>query len=280
MFPWRAVLLGATSAVVGCSFLVSTDGLSGSIVLIGGGDGGGTDATATSEAGISDASADTATDGADAAPPPPFCASLMPQPVLCADFDNRELTDYGDIQGTPPMLDTTLFTSPTRSMLAVVELDATNRSSRIAHAYPTTPTWLEVSFSAYVDEYDATRDVELMSVRLEASATKLCVLTASVRTNQWTLDETCYVSGTSVLVMIHRSPIVMQKGRWTRVSLSADFNARTLSMTVDGQKPFAGLDMQTQLSSGSTTFAMGIGYLQVTSTRAKVRFDDVVYDFR
>jgi hypothetical protein len=280
MFPWRAVLLGATSAVVGCSFLVSTDGLSGTVVILGGGDGGGTDATATSEAGISDASADTASDGADAAPPPPFCASLMPQPVLCADFDNGLLTDYGDIQGAPPTLDTTLWTSPARSMLSVVEAPAANRSSKVTHAYLTTATSLQVSFSIYVDEYDEAHDVELVAVQLRPSGTEECIVTASVRTSAWTLDESCYASSSSVLSMIHRSSVLVKKGRWTRVSFSADFGARTLAMTVDDQKAFVGLAMQPLLSNGPSVFAMGIGYLQTASTRAKVRFDDVIYDFQ
>jgi hypothetical protein len=278
MFPWRAVLLGATATLAGCSFLVSTDGLSGTVVIIAGGDGGGTDAAGAGEGGGADATADAGTDG-DAGPPPPFCASLTAQPVLCADFDNDALTNYGDIQGAPPTLDTTLFTSPARSMLAVVESDATNRYSKIAHAYQPTPTSLQGTFSVYVDEYDVSHDVELVAVQLVPSATKSCILTVAVRMNEWSLDESCDVSGTSVLSMSHRSSIFMKKGRWMRVSFGADFSARTLSLTIDDQRPFAGLAMQDALANGPSVFAMGIAYLQLNATRAKVRFDDVVYDF-
>ena len=259
------MFLGATAALTGCSILVSTEGLSGTLVVIGG-EGGGADAD-------QDAGHD-----AEAGPPPPFCASLVPLPVLCADFDKDALTAYGEIQGNPPMLDTTLFTSPARSMLAVVEPDATNRSSRVVQTSPTTPTSLQVSFSVYVEEYDVSFDVELMSVRLLVDATKSCTLVASIRTNQWTLDEICYISGAPVAVL-HRSPIVLKKGRWTRVWWAADFGARTLSLTVDDQKPFVGLVMQGALASGPTAFGMGIGYLQVNATRVKAHFDDVVYDF-
>lgn len=147
MSRWRALSFGLATAMTGCSFLVSTDGLSGTVIFVVG-DGGGTDAAGGAvEASGSDANADGATDAADAGPPPPFCASMKTQPVLCADFDNDALTDYGDIQGAPPTLDTTQFTSPARSMLTVVEADASNRYSKIAHAYQATPTSLQAAFS-------------------------------------------------------------------------------------------------------------------------------------
>ena len=264
------------TAVAGCSFLVSTDGLSGTVIVIVGGDGGGSDTGPAFEAGSGDASTP---DVADAGPPPPFCASLSPKPVLCADFDDGALTDYGDIQGGPPTLDTTVSTSAPQSMLAVVEADAVNRFSKVAHAYTATPTSLQGTFSIYVDEYDVTHDVELVAVQLAPNGTKSCIVTVAIRQNEWTLDESCDMGSTSLLSVSHSSSIFMKKNRWTRVSFAADFSARALSLSIDDQRPFAGLAMGGPLANGPHTFGMGIAYLQTNATRAKVHFDDVVYDF-
>lgn len=274
MSAWRALVLLAVapaSAIAGCSLLVSTDGLSGSAAVAPGNEGG----PDTSTAG--DGGADVTADGADASALP-FCDSLVPKPKLCADFDTGSLTDVGRISGGPPVLDGTVARSPPRALLATVETNATNRYSKVVHDFPDTPTSFVASFDVYFEEYDATHDVELVSLQLRRSTSSSCIVDVSVRMNAWTMDESC--DGTPVLAVAHRSGLFMKLSRWTHIELATDFSLRTFSLAVDGDKTFADAPIQPGLASGVPSLGIGIAYLQANATRSKARFDNVVFDYK
>jgi hypothetical protein len=259
-------------AAAGCSLLVSTSGLSG--------------AAEASDAGVADARAgesgpplDSGID-ADAAPGP-YCASLVPKPKFCADFDDGAIAEYGQSNGAVS-LDTLQSKSAPASLLATVEANATERYGQLVRSFQNdTPSSVDLSFDAYVDEYDATHDVELMTVRFVRPAQKVCLINVAIRRNAWTFDETCDDGSTAPLALAHASSILLKQSRWTHVEVSASFVApRTFSLSVDGVMTFSGVPLAPALTTGAVQLIMGITYLQAQSTRAKVHTDNVRLDYR
>ncbi|MDB5218229.1 MAG: hypothetical protein JWO86_6156, partial [Myxococcaceae bacterium] len=110
------------SSLASCSLLVATDGLTG---------GGGNDAALDTESEETDGATSDRGDGRagtdavlDEGTSPSFCASLMPAPVYCVDFDDgRDLGVFGVLSTPPPSRDSTRGLSGAASML--VQLPAT-----------------------------------------------------------------------------------------------------------------------------------------------------------
>ncbi len=257
-------------AGAGCSLLVSTDGLSSStpaadagLPVEGGTDGSPRDAASDAEAGL----------------PPPFCASLVPKPTLCADFDTGNLETLFRAAGEPA-LDTAVATSAPRSLLGIVEQGASRRYSSVNRDFNMTPASFDVSFQAYLDEYDATNDVELVTVFFRKPSST-CNIGVAVRRGKWTIDEYCEAGGNPGVNAIHRTDENGVRGKWTKVTFSASLVApRVYSMSVDGRKTFDARPLDPGLEVAPVTVAAGVNYVQVGGGRAKLHMDDLTVDLR
>lgn len=265
-----AVAAGAAGA--GCSLVVSTDGLSG--VPTSAATDGGTDSP--TEASVTDAGAEA---GGDAAVGP-YCASLVPKPKFCADFDMGSLADLGDPVGTVA-IDSSLSRSPARSLSCEVLTGAGTRGALVAHPFGDVPSSYDISFDAYFDSYDPTHDVELNTVTLRSTPDSTCRTDVSVRDGLWTVDESCESGGAQTFGVSHKSTLVMQLGRWAHVDASVSFApTRTLSLAVDGQVLLAGVALRPELTAADLTLQVGIVYVQTGATTAKVHLDNVRFDYR
>ena len=262
----------ALAAGTGCSLLVTTDGLAAGTGTIDRGpeklaEAGATDGTPMPEA---------ATDAAS----PPFCASLSMKPKFCADFDTGSLADLGSLTGMVT-LDGTTSKSPTGSLACVVPTGSAKRGAHIEHDFGETPSAYDLSFDVFVDTYDTTLDVELVTVRFTPAGGGSCVTDISIRDTVWTLDESCESGGAQTLSVSHAAPLAAQTGRWVHIDASVSFApSRTYSLAVDGQPLFSALPLQAALMTAPVTLVMGITYTQVGATTAKVHLDNVRFDYR
>lgn len=270
----RGALLAACAfalGVAGCSLLVSTSGLAGEV---GSGDGGPLPGEAsTTDVGLPEAGTDADADL------PPFCAALSPPPKLCADFDTGSLADFGEPNGTVT-LDTALSTSAPRSLSCEVPTGSAKRGALVSRSFGDTPASYDLSFDVYVDAYDATLDVELITMRLAMPGDVSCGTNVSIRNSVWTVDESCEANGSQTYGISHRSMLGMKLGRWTHIDTSVSFTARTFSLTVDGQPLFSAAPVSAALKAGPLTLLLGIVYTQTAATTAKVHLDNVRFDYR
>jgi hypothetical protein len=261
----------AIASGVGCSLVVSTDGLSGAAPSAA--DGG---ADSPTEAIAAEAGSEA---GADAAAGP-YCASLVPRPKFCVDFDTGSLADLGETQGTVA-LDSSLSRSPARSLSCEVLTGATNRGALFTHPFGEVPSSYDLSFDAWVDSYDATHDVELNTMTLRNGTDSTCRTDVSIRDGLWTVDESCESGGAETFGVSHKSTLAMQLGRWAHVDASVSFApTRTLSLAVDGQVLLAAVPLGAAVTTGELTLQVGIIYAQTGATTAKVHLDNVRFDFR
>ncbi len=259
------------AAVSGCSLLVTTDGLSA----------GTTDAGAGMEAeGGMNEGGTPISDAATDAPPPPFCATLSPKPKFCADFDTGALTELGTLTGMVT-LDTSASKSPAGSLACEVPTGSAKRGALIQHDFGETPSAYDLSFDVFVDTYDATLDVELISVSFRSPGGGTCVTDVSIRDTVWTLDESCESGGSPTVLASHETVLAARTGRWVHIDASVSFApSRTYSLAVDGQPLFFALPLMADLKTGDVALLMGITYTQMGATTAKVHLDNVRFDYR
>jgi hypothetical protein len=260
---------------------VSTGGLAGDAgAAVGDGDGGDGGSVGPGD-GTTGADGVSGGDGSVVeASAMPFCASLSPKPKYCADFDTGSISDDGNLDGLPT-IDPAVSKSPPASLLAVVEVNASGRGAKVTRDFIDTPASFAVAFDILVDEYDASHDVELVAVQLTRSGTQVCLFDASVRGNQWTIDESCQDGATRTVEIPHRSSISLMPSRWTHVAFSVVFGAtRTLTLTIDGQSAYTSLALDPATASGTAALSVGINYLQTAATiRTKLHMDNVTFDY-
>ena len=214
------------------------------------------------------------------APSPPFCASLSTKPKFCADFDTGTLVDLGSLDGMVT-LDTTTSKSPAGSLSCEVPTGSAKRGAHIQHDFGETPSAYDLSFDVFVDTYDTTLDVELVSVRFTPAGGGSCVTDVSIRDTVWTFDEACESGGAQTLSASHQAPLAAQTGRWVHIDTSVSFApSRTYSLAVDGQPLFSALPLYAALMTAPVTLVMGIAYTQVGATTAKAHLDNVRFDYR
>jgi hypothetical protein len=269
----------APALIAGCSLLVSTDGLVGTSAEVAAEAG---DARAVLDARDSAPPSDGASpDGdGDGAIAKPFCASQSPKPMFCADFDTGVLSDFKNLSGTVS-LESSVSSSPPRSMLAVVQGSSAERNAAINQGFPGIPASYETSFDVYVTEYDAGHDVELVVVRLESSGSANCTPGVSIRNSVWTFDEYCVQNDTAVVSVVHPTTVTVAVARWVHISASVTFSpARTYSLSIDEQKIFDARPLTAGLVSGSVSLHAGISYLQGSAGTARIHFDNIRFDFR
>jgi hypothetical protein len=263
--------MGWMAATAGCSLLVSTDGFAGSATAETG-----LDAAVSSDSPARETSA-------DAAVARKGCADLSPKPRYCADYDTGVLSDFGRAKGTPE-LDTSLAVSAPRSLVAVVETNATgNRQTVLVKDFPDAPASFALSFDAYVASYDGTHDVEVVALTLDKGMglQQKCLLTVSIRRGSWSFDESCMNGAASLVNTAHDTTVRSKLARWTHVSLTVSFVApRTYSMKIDDEAPFTAKPLDPATFSATPSLAMGVVYLQAAATmRAKIHLDNVVFDY-
>lgn len=278
MTAWRALVAGTAGLVAcGCSLLVATDGLSSSSTADAGSittTDGGVDAS-RNEGGV-DAGPD-----ADSGPPPPFCASRLPQPTFCADFDTGMLAPTFGVTGSPT-LDTTLFTSPSRSLAGLIEPGANQRSSSVSHGFGMTPTAIDVAFQARLDEYDPNHGVEMASFQMSRSGGGGCNVGVAVRDGTWVIDQYCdNAAGATLVNVTDASDIAPAVAGWNKVAFTVSFVApRVISMTIDGQKALDAIPLDPGLTTGNGTITVGLVYVQISAGRARAHVDDLTVDLR
>ena len=283
------VLLAAVAAVAavtaGCSLLVATDDLTSPNVSDGGSDAidaRSADASSPTDGGTIDAALDGPIEGGTDAAVGPYCASLAKVPKRCFDFDTGTLSDFGAAVGSP-MLDTAQAKSPPRSLLVKVDGNAPGaRTNEVEHQFADTPTAYDGSFEVFVDSYDATHAVELVTVILAADANHSCQTDVSIRGGVWTFDESCTANGGPSMGAGHQSMVAAAVGRWVHVDYAVSFApTRTFSFSVDGAPLFSATPLIPQLTSGVAILLVGIAYLEVGATSpATVHIDNVRFDYQ
>ena len=270
-----AIAAVAALAGGGCSLLVSTSDLAaaGPSGDAGAGETRSDEASTTTEGG-------TTTDSGGDPALAPFCVSQNPKPKFCADFDTGSLLQLGTVEGTVT-LDTAVSKSPPRSMSCEVSTTSAKRNGQVVHPFNEVPRSYDLSFDVYVDVYDVTHGVELITVAMQPSAETRCVTDVAIRDGVWAVDESCETNNTQVYGVTHASVKRVELGRWVHVDTSVSLEAaRTLSLTVDGQSLFSATPLNAGLMAGNVTLQVGIVYTQLNATTAKVHFDNVRFDYR
>ena len=269
------MLATACALLAGCSLFVSSDGFSN-----GGRASDGGPTTPVNEGGAppSDGGTLAPTDGTT--PLQPFCASLSPKPTLCADFDNNALPESVFTLNGAPKIDSTIASSPPKSLIGIVETGASIRYCSVTRAFDTIPTKAKVSFKAYLDQYDASNDVELVNLAFDGDL-GICNLVASVRTGSWTLDEYCEKGGETLTNVSHRTSRAGSLGRWTKIAFEVSFTSpKVFSLTIDDLTSFDATPSAPGFFGGLPTITAGVNYVHTAGTRAQIHVDDLTVDLQ
>lgn len=278
----------------GCTVLAPLGGLEGN----GGGDAA-TEATAdvfpeapgdvTVETGggsdASDAAADT-TWGAEAeadAPPAPFCASLSPQPTLCADFDegpfNASFPVLSEPGSTELGADGQYSVSPPNSMYAKVA-----QGESIANTY----AYVEKTFASTAKGADYAFDIRPESITANASAVVAEIgldyglptqhVLGLVFSTTDRLEESFFESDGGEVFLEHDFGPVLQVGSWTHIEIVLSLAQGTVEVLANGTQVLAPamLDATWPTSTSSLTVDVGFEYANDTTSAWTARYDDVV----
>lgn len=225
--------------------------------------------------------------GMDSAPPLGFCASLMPQPFFCDDWDDGELTKgwnplpvlsrYGDVS-----LDTTIVKSMPRSLLADTTHVVSNETTvallqrEVGHVKT-----FRFGVDVYVESYGfgptfpASEFTALTSLAIDNVSLSFAIVAPS---------ECDLVEGLSAdagTAVPH--PIVpgLPMGAWTRLQINATL-ATTVSpgsavVMLGGNTVYTGpLSIQAQQGI-SNTLSLGL-YLTNAPATWKVHYDNLIFD--
>ena len=272
----RWVALGASFALA-CSVVTSFDGLTGD---------GGTCATcgARSDAGPDADSADSAkdTDVAFDATPKPFCASLVPQPKLCADFDVGLFSDQFSIVETTPgatlKSDSAAFRSPKNAFVASLPAGGTDDHAAMTRAFAGTVTTLSYAVDMRVESWTTGKSGVVAVLVLNEG-------TASQHTMSFYLTDTFAALeeafGSPAVIVDHMLSVHPQLlGVWTRVQFDVDLANHTCSASLDGVPALASTPIDATWASGTLRAHLGLTFVSGQASPWTVRYDNVVVDWK
>jgi hypothetical protein len=246
------------------------------------------DAEATDAAPAEDAltqELDAGTDAADArndvvVPPGPYCASLVPAPKFCDDFDDGDLTDDWTQSAVTPgslfELDTSSSTSAPASfhVVALPTMAAASNNVLLRSTMFGAVKHGRLAFSLFVPSVTFTKGaiaIAQFHVTLDDVYT-LYLRGPDDAANIPMLEEV--VAGTVTRHMLTKLPPV---GVWTRVTIDLDLTAGKASVTFDAQKALDAAPIAVFAGTEATVRLGGI--IDGPSDKFEARFDDVVIDF-
>ncbi len=290
---WRALLLPAgLGPMLGCA---SLQGLSG------GSPEGGADAGIEARADAGDAALDvpgdtaSARDGAEAgdAAAASFCASLVPQPSFCDDFDEGRMLadDWTKLEIFPPNAGT-LSTDPSASFSAPASLAASvgpgtsSSAGLIAYvqrvlATPATSR-AHLQYEIHLDSADMNESVEVSQLAFGGgTGIGPYIIDLFFGPSGAVLQEEIPTDGPTTF---RQYPLAVQPGMgtWSLVDLVVDFANVTMTVTVDGA-PAVQRALDPGYQTGSVSLNLGTGYYSsgfVPVARGAAHLDNVVLDVR
>jgi hypothetical protein len=246
----------------------------GGAVEAGGGDAAG-DAPA-------DGGADAPTDRVDGSSGSGFCASLVPAPKFCDDFDDGNATDDWDqatvLAGQSEItLDTTTSTSAPASLHGVVNAVPVTEGGFASVRSTVTGTPTHVTFALSVrPKTSAITKGGIAIADLDLSLNH--VLTLYLRDDDPAGQKPSLKEIDGSTITYHPLPKVPPADVWTRIAFDVDAATGKLTLTYGTEKI---LDAIT-IGAGATkdpTFRVGAVYVIGPTDPFEIHVDDVVVDF-
>jgi hypothetical protein len=232
---------------------------------------------------------DSPPDGPDAGPPdgpdagvPPFCASLVPKPAYCADFDEgRPLSELGAPSTPPPSLDSSHSLSGTSSMS--VALTATTSQSHfvnVTHELGGAPlTTYSVSMALRLDTATRSNYTQLSSLRVFDSTQNFSLILAA---NQGRIEVSEAYGPTGVETSVTVIDAALPSAEWVTVRFEGAMSGAspTMRLFVDDIKT-GEVGLPTPASGNQAAGSVVYGaYFSGQNQPAKTfNVDNVVVDF-
>ena len=242
-----------------------------------------------------DASADVVDSGAaeaEASAPDagPFCASLSPKPIFCADFDEGSVTAGWDDthldQGTVTLSTTTSVSSPAA---ALAQTPATQTGYPVAA--------LEKKFPQPTGDVVVAFDLDLETIDPNAPYTKLLALSFDGNNPPFVfylqIPDPSHVDVALAVPQADGGESyddfgvagLPQLGKWTHVEIDL-FKSTTDATMASGQVLFDGsavipkFDFGSSAALGNVTLAVGVVGANSPTNAWSVHVDDVTYDVK
>lgn len=269
-----------------CSLILDANGLSGKDA------GDATDASDVqtpmdvSTTDVNDAAILDASDVMDAGVQP-FCASLMPKPKLCEDFDSNNPFDFqfSSKNVSPTAMlgsDTNAFVSSPNSLSARLAMVVDAGSSSVAYMsrnFVGTASKITYAFDLRVDQIVAGgKSGVLGGFLIDPGSPSEHDLTMYVTDTYASLEEVFKVNNVYQYVD-HKLAIAPKLGAWTRIVISADLVARTVDVTVGGMPALAMKSLDNTWNAGAPTFNVGFTYASGQAMPWAAHYDNVVIDW-
>lgn len=238
------------------------------------------------DAAAPDAPAEAAADATVVPPKPdggsPPCASIVPKPVFCDDFDDGDLKDDWEVlnvsAGSSATLDTTGYASPPASFAAQTKA-VVAQDAAFAHVRTTvtgTPSRVRLAFSAYFPR--TTLDKGMLAIAT-VDVSQSHFFTLFLRDGDPdapgpTLEES--VPGTTTRHVLGSPP---PANAWTRIVVDLDLAAGKASVTWDATKALDGAAIATTPTAVDPTIRIGALYVYGPQDAFEARFDDVLVEY-
>jgi hypothetical protein len=270
-------LYGICGALIlgGCLWVRDVDGLAsdnGKDAL----DSGSSDGDTTGEGG-----ADAGDDGALGADgeggATGFCASLVPAPVFCDDFDGPPLTTKWPTVTAPAgavvATQTLAFVSPPRGL--GINTSGAN-AAFVSRSFPGSFGSVHLAFDVLVAQGSSTENTYVATLEVGNNAVALY---ASFDVSLLRLQERIANGGSPPTVVDHSAQPPLGKGKWRHVviDLALTGGSPKVTMQVEGATMIANEALDPSWQPGEATLSVGPTYLQVSDPRA-LQFDNVVLD--
>ncbi len=238
--------------------------------------------TGTPEAGTGEDApfADAGTD----ATPPPFCASLSPQPTLCDDFDEGTSFSPQFPQTVQPStghlgIDQAYASSSPASMFALVD-QGTSGSQAVAyvqHTFSGSSTSFEIAFDVLLDQYVAGAFGVVTSIALNPSAQNPHFATMAIASTGAEMEQAFTgADGGNQFVDSTLNPAPSAK-QWTRVDITLSLPQHRLTVLVGGVSALTSETLDSSWpASGAFAIQLGLTYVASTSGPWSARIDNVV----
>jgi len=263
-----SAVVGGCVAASACSLFTSLEGYgSGEISQEPADAAAGADAVA-SETSVSDSGDDG---GGDTSP---FCASLMPRPTICEDFDSEPPLDGWNVSeiGTGSNVATTTgtFRSAPAALRAEIGSSPETRRAYIDRSLGTVVSHARLGYSLYIDERPTSGELEVNVLRFNSAQGAgdffLSVTPADVSYVQQRGDRTTIPLSRSIPLKT-----------WVRIELEVVLTgAKTVTVRVDGIE--AAKEPAIYAIPATPRVAAGITYTGSSPDAGVVLVDDLTFE--
>lgn len=232
--------------------------------------------------GGNDAGVDTGTDAKVEGGAPRFCATLVPAPRFCDDFEDGDLendwdvaTKFGTSEGS---LDTTRARLSAASFHVAAPALATNMDFGNVHLRRTliSPApHLTLSFWAFYPK--VTIDKGLLAIAT-VNVTLTHQFVIYLRDDDATTPGPAFQEIANSITTRHGLTKLPTAGAWTHVELSLDLDLGTATLSFDGDKALDAIPITAETTS-EATIRLGAVFATGPSDAFEANYDDVVLDF-